>query len=516
MSLFVNRKPKTEISQATSSPPLFFSKKIPTMSSFTFPKERRGSEVTRPKSKRWNRPFFRSRVIQAPSAEEIYRRKSFYRCCLRELRCIRRVQQLKKKKLSALSLKSLNSSFTVSPLSYPFLRSLGADKLFILRRRKASFRSKLKSLRLSKIRRSLFSSRRHRPYFTDRAYRSFRRALFSSLLLRRRFGSWNYSQFLSLWRRRPLPSRVLNSRRFRRGLFSFLRHSPFSLERRPREFRRRLRFFFHRRASRRLSSKIRRLQLKDLFFSLERSFPLSLLRLYWKLKSRSKFFRIFLSVAKLNLCKFKPKIKPRRFLMVHYGEAPKTIRRKAKFKPKWHRSFSSVFVKRSSSYLFALPSLPLWIVHFFYFFFLQQNLLLDSLWLNLFFLSSFKKQPLFFSSLLSLHSYVFFQRQSSLNFAVYDTFLYTIHVFDSLRFLRPSVLSFPDLDRKKLPRRSLWLIRKKPWRRYPQKMFEGYKRFGADAFFEKHIFLSFDYSYSIRFRVLPLSFFSTIKIYRQI
>lgn len=103
-----------------------------------------------------------------------------------------------------------------------------------------------------------------------------------------------------------------------------------------------------------------------------------------------------------------------------------------------------------------------------------------------------------------------------MNFSDYGTFFYTIYAFDSMRFLRSSVLSLNDLDRRKLPRRSLWLIRKKPWRRYPQKMFEGYKRFGADAFFEKHILLSFDYSYSIRFRVLPLSLFSTIKAYRQI
>jgi hypothetical protein len=193
-------------------------------------------------------------------------------------------------------------------------------------------------------------------------------------------------------------------------------------------------------------------------------------------------------------------------------ELKKNKSRSRPFKAKSSASFS--FKKRSYSYLFTLPSLPLWLTQFFYLFFVYQNTLRSSLWLNLFLLSFLRGQPSDLHTLLNLYPSVFFQRSSSLSSSSYS-FLYFAYTYDSRRFFRSAIISFNDFDRRHLPRRSLWVVRKKPWRRYSTQMFEGYKRFDADSFFAKHLFLSFDYNYSVRFSISTLSLFSNVRVHKN-
>lgn len=178
-------------------------------------------------------------------------------------------------------------------------------------------------------------------------------------------------------------------------------------------------------------------------------------------------------------------------------------------------SFGKFSGIRSYSYLFTLPSLPLWLTQFLYLSFATPNQFLDSLWLDLFLLFYLSNKRYYFYSLLTIYPYIFFQRQDSHSLSSNTAFfLYATQVYDSRWFFFMHTISLNDFDRLRAPRRSLWVVRRKPWRRYPQKIFEGYKRFGADAFFKKHVFLSFDYGFAIRFFPSPLLFFSNVKSYR--
>lgn len=95
------------------------------------------------------------------------------------------------------------------------------------------------------------------------------------------------------------------------------------------------------------------------------------------------------------------------------------------------------------------------------------------------------------------------------------SFLYNKFVYDSYFFIANPGLSMNDSDRRRKVRRSLWFVRKRPWKRYSKKVFQGYKSASADTFYRKQLFLSFDYSYSKKFSFPSSVYFSSIRGLRR-
>lgn len=119
-------------------------------------------------------------------------------------------------------------------------------------------------------------------------------------------------------------------------------------------------------------------------------------RAYWRLRVKRPSFRLSFPVRHLKL-----KSSRQPLFTVNYSQAPKRERereraralsKKRKPKAPRHRKRASedkiknkkpmspfLFTKRSYSYLFTLPSLPLWLTQFFYLFFVYHHTLLSSL-----------------------------------------------------------------------------------------------------------------------------------------
>lgn len=169
------------------------------------------------------------------------------------------------------------------------------------------------------------------------------------------------------------------------------------------------------------------------------------------------------------------------------------------------------FSRSYSPYTSALSLWPLWLSQFLYFSFIFSHSFIGFFWIQLYLLSTYKWSFDSFSFLFSKDAYPLFQRVVFFNSRTSAISLYFITNSYSSRYLVNSSQSYYDMDRKTLPKRRLWLVARRPWRRYSPYKFLNYKRFASVSFFKKRVYLLSDYSHRSPLRRPKALFFSSLR-----